>query len=979
MNCRQNPARSLLFRLFSVLFIALWSAFPASAKEKAVQVKTQADSENFNYESYRALDGNPRTMWHTEWGSREPAHPHRLLIDLGSPYTITGFHYLPRTDGGRNGTIKAYEVYVGTSKEKLGRAAHKGTFAHQNGNNVVTFPEPVEGRYFLLRALSEVNGRNWTSIAELKLICTERKQPGKASFTPIFRADPWGGFAVADPKNEIELQYEALRRDLKRRRHIERVAHQVFHRDASILPSDRDPVDIVLRRTKALLEDLKTLPAAPDLGSLETQLAHLRLRCLETDVSDGDARFAIYKELCALRRKITFSNPFLDFNEILFLKRHRATFNHMCDQYYGINARPGGGLFVLSDPFGDSPSVRNVLSSSVVAKGRLKGTALENGSFLSPDLSYDGDEILFAYVECTGDRKHRHHTDPSRGHWHEERCYHIFKVNVDGSGLVQLTRGTWNDFDPCWLPNNRVAFISERRGGYLRCGRVCPTYTLYDMNADGSDILWLSPHETNEWHPSVTHEGLIIYTRWDYIDRHGCVAHLPWITTPDGRDSRAVHGNFAPREKRADMELDIRAIPGSRRFVATGAPHHGQSFGSLIMFDPNIPDDDAMAPVWRLTPEIMFPESQGGSQVYGTAWPLSEKYYLCCYDPTMGPGMGRQGQHYTKGNYALYLLDVFGNKELLYRDPSIACQNPVPLRPRAKPPVIPPASNRHGETEPGDTTIGVIDVYNSLKDWPEGTSIKKLRIYKLIPMSTPSGAPPHETGLRLPTAGDSVNPVRHVLGTVPVEKDGSVYFKVPPMKELFFQALDEKGLAVQSMRSATYVQPGEQLLCQGCHEPKEKTQKIPLKMPLAFQRPPSSITSDVEGSNPFSYPRLVQPVLDRHCVQCHKEHPGEAPRMDRQVIVQGRKKFYASYYSLAPEFGFWKYGDRFRTTPGRFGAYASKLYKLLEDGHYDVKLSKEEMHRITLWLDSTSLFYGVYEKEGGEAQLRGEVAYPTLE
>ena len=111
-----------------------------------------------------------------------------------------------------------------------------------------------------------------------------------------------------------------------------------------------------------------------------------------------------------------------------------------------------------------------------------------------------------------------------------------------------MTDGTWNDFDPCWLPNGRIAFITERRGGYLRCGRVCPTYTLFDMAADGSDINCLSFHETNEWHPSVTHDGRIIYTRWDYVDRYGCTAHLPWITTLDGRDSRAVHGNFAPRQ-----------------------------------------------------------------------------------------------------------------------------------------------------------------------------------------------------------------------------------------------------------------------------------------------------------------------------------------------------------------------------------------------------------------------------------------------
>ncbi len=152
--------------------------------------------------------------------------------------------------------------------------------------------------------------------------------------------------------------------------------------------------------------------------------------------------------------------------------------------------------------------------------------------------------------------------------------------------------------------------------------------------------------------------------------------------------------------------------------------------------------------------------------------------------------------------------------------------------------------------------------------------------------------------------------------------------------------------------------------------------QTPKKVPLALRREPSRLEADVDGSNPFSYPRLVQPVLDRHCVECHAEHPKEAPNLAREPI---QRRWYASYNSLAPKYGFYKYGDAYRTTPGRFGAHASKLYELLQKEHHDVKLSKEELHRITLWLDCCSVFYGIYEKEGGEAQLRGEIARPTLE
>jgi hypothetical protein len=186
--------------------------------------------------------------------------------------------------------------------------------------------------------------------------------------------------------------------------------------------------------------------------------------------------------------------------------------------------------------------------------------------------------------------------------------------------------------------------------------------------------------------------------------------------------------------------------------------------------------------------------------------------------------------------------------------------------------------------------------------------------------------------------------------------------------------VDERGLAVESMRSGTAARSGEQLVCQGCHEPKHQAATATSGSPLALRRAPSEPKPDVDGSNPFSYPRLVQPVLDRSCTECHAKTPGKAINLARDPI-QGQ--WYASYRSLLP-YAFTSYGEGYRTIPGRFGAQGSKLLPLLEKGHYDVKLSPEDLHRLTLWLDCASMFYGVFEKEGGEAQLRGELASPSL-
>jgi hypothetical protein len=527
---------------------------------------------------------------------------------------------------------------------------------------------------------------------------------------------------------------------------------------------------------------------------------------------------------------------------------------------------------------------------------------------------------------------------------------------------------------------------------------------VFDMAADGRDIRCLSYHETNEWYPSVTHDGMIVYTRWDYVDRNGMTTHNPWLMTPDGRTPRTIHANYAFRNYRPDMELNVRAIPGSHRFVATAAPHHGQAFGSLVVIDPRVPDDDRMAPVKRLTPEVEFPESQGGTESFGEAWPLSEDYYLCSYDPVqvaaLNPaGMGAPGDPGTdypdkpfarnpdpKGYYGLYLVDSFGNRELIYRDPEIGCLHPVPVKPRMAAPVVPEASERLAGDRPAEATVGVANVYQTSTPWPVRTRIKALRVYEIIPQAIPSNSTAH-TGVPIPDTV-SVNLARAVLGTVPVESDGSACFKAPARRELYFQALDENGLAVTSMRSGTHFQPGENVTCMGCHEPRHQS-PVPGQACLAMQRPPSRIQPDVDGTNPFSYPRLVQPVLDRYCVSCHRQNPG-APALEKTLVTfrEGWRPavYFNSYLSLTPKYGFYSYGATgwndpkfYRTTPGEFGARASKLYQLLVKGHHDVRLDPADLHRLTVWLDSCSLFYGVYEIEGQAAQLRGEVVRPTLE
>ena len=983
----------LLVALSLVLCTALCSE--ASETKKTVEVIIQADSEESGFEAFLAMDGNVRTMWHSQWRSPSAPLPHTLTIDLTGEYEIKGLILTPRRDN-LNGVIRHYEVFLSNDAQQPGAPILQGELPNEQTPQTVLLDQPITGRYLAVRVLSEHSGKTYASLAELELLCDATLFRAKRISSRDIQLESFKKTFGPHSHPELLDEYVRLLRDIGQKARFDRIAHQTFMPESLIFDSDRDPADIVLRRTAALLADLQSKPNAPNLQEQQNFLTALKEKVAAVPIEQTQDRFTLFIQIAELRRVIAFANPLLDFNEILFVKRHRATFNHMCDQFYGINSIPGGGVYVLENPFSENPILRNLLADSVVQSGRLSGQRLTGGSFLSPNPCYDAQRLAFAYVECSEDTEQRFHTDPSRGHWLEGRAFHIFTCNIDGSDLRQITDGTWNDFDPCWLPNGRIAFISERRGGYLRCGRECPTYTLFDMNPDGSMMRCLSYHETNEWNPSVTNDGRIVYTRWDYPDRHGVTAHHPWITTLDGRDPRQVYGNFTPRTMRSDMDLGTRAIPNSQKFVATAAPHHGQMFGSLIIIDPQIPDDDAMGSVKRITPDVDFPESQGGAQIYGTPYPLSEKYYLAVADFAMTPHVGFQQDNdsniYVRGDYGIYLVDAFGNKELIYRAPEIASVSPMPIVPRPMPPVTPRQvadtiehqpylmPNRDKLAELPQATLSIVNAYHSLRPFPEGTKLKELRVIQWIPMSVPSGRPPHDIGFREPTSTDSVVLARYVLGTVPIEEDGSAHLIVPPRRPFQLQVLDEEGLAVQSMRGSIYLHDGETLSCNGCHEPMGSAPLQSASIPRAFLREPSVLSPAHPEANPFSYPRLIQPIWDKHCVECHTEErakgtPG-VPNLAKEPIT---RKWYASYNELVPKYGFYSYGEPLRTTPGAFGARASKLYPHLKLGHKGVELSREELERIVLWLDCVSIFYGVYEKEGGEAQLRGERVYPTLE
>ncbi len=728
------------------------------------------------------------------------------------------------------------------------------------------------------------------------------------------------------------------------------------------------PIAEVVNRGLKLAESLKRLGARIERDEETLKSVATRLAQLPKDAPQ-EARRALYFEARWAVRRMALANPLLDFKDMVFAQSAPGRWSHMSDQYLGWWSHPGGGLFVLEDFRSDRPKIRCLTPG------------FAPGNVLRPDISYDGKKVLFAYCRYhPGLSESADKLDKSK--LPEDSFYHLFEINVDGTGLRQLTRGKYNDFDGRYLPDGRIVFCSTRRGqaiqytketamaslrypalpeSYVRCGggpeRPCAVYTLHAMDPDGGNLRPISAFEMFEWTPSVDHQGRIIYSRWDYVDRYGQNAMGLWATMPDGTNAQAIFGNFT---RNPECFFEARAVPGSHRFVVTASGHHSITAGSLVLLDPNL-GHDVPAALARLTPEVPFPESEGTpTTYYANPWPLSEEHHLVAWSDKP---LRFQGQQNEVAALGVYLYDAFGNLSLLYRDPAMGSQYPLPVRPRPRPQTIIPEPHWDG---PQEARMLVLDVHQGLEPIPRGT-IKRLRVVGMPVKTHPTMNYP-EIGLTTHDSG------RFVLGTVPVEEDGSALFVVPSGVTFFLQALDAEGMAVQTMRSGTYLQPGQTSTCVGCHEPRSTAP--PNAIPLASRREPSKLTPGPEGSWPLDYAALVQQVLDNHCVTCHK--PGTKGEKFDLTPAKSYDALVAYGSPSLKDVVVARYKEQ-RSVAGACEARMNPGLKLLRQGHYDVKLGPGDWDRLITWMDTLGQRSGSFspQQEGELRRLRRSMAVPA--
>ncbi|MHC4521358.1 MAG: HzsA-related protein, partial [Planctomycetota bacterium] len=449
----------------------------------------------------------------------------------------------------------------------------------------------------------------------------------------------------------------------------------------------------------------------------------------------------------------------------------------------------------------------------------------------------------------------------------------------------------------------------------------------------------------------------ILYDRWEYVDRNFGDAQGLWAVNPDGTNHVVFWGNNTWSPGGA---IDGRAIPGTGQVMCVFSSCHDRPWGALAIIDQGLGVDGRHSVVrtWPAEAIELVKQPSPKYDVYGfdnfkkvnpkyeDPYPLSDKYFLCARMTGEGERMG------------IYLIDVFGNEVLVHVEGE-GCYDPMPLGPRARPPAIP--SRREFARKPG--TFYVTDVYEGthMQGVERGT-IKYLRVVESPEKRYWTHTEWGGQGVHCPALNWHSFENKRILGTVPVEADGSAYFEVPADKFVYFQLLDKNKMMVQSMRSGTTIQPGELSGCVGCHESRLKA-PVPLqhKVPLAVQREPSKLDGWKGPARLFSYMQEVQPVFDRHCVQCH-DYGTEAG--EKLNLARDRTNtFNTSYNELWRQ----KYIRAIGAGPAdtqraySWGSHPSTLVQAIRDGHEDVELSVDEFERIVTWIDINATYYPRYD------------------
>jgi len=930
MKCIPRRLVAILLLAVAVLPVSGRSTHAAAPENLAPQAMTWASSEhNGSYQAKFAVDGKipPAGSQSADLGAAwcvlkaKSGDRGDFTFEWQQPVEVAEVVYFGRTAWFMSECWKDYEVYLDTAE----RPAAKGTLKMIHGPQRIGFPR-TKVKKITIKFLNSYGGPN----------------PGAAEMM-VFAQSP----------SEKDLAELVKRATLK-------VASSVPSPDAAPLPK----VDQVDReKLRALIRQLLALHGPRYVKGPE-HLARLDRLAGNSDGSsrfwgrvagvDGHRREALVGEppgprisggslaldpghpkslhpnlellsddLIRLQREVLL----FDVERLLVIKRHEITASHVYTYHYE-GQRDGGGLYVISAHQPDAEPVELVASPE--------------GQILDCDLSYDGRCVLFSWRSGQG------------------QGYHVWSVNVDGTDLRQLTDGQWHDYNACWLPDGDVAFLSTREPQFAYCWHA-PVGILHRMKADGSGVRKLSANYLNDFTPYVLDDGRIIYTRWEYVDRPAIPIQSLWTINPDGT---GLAGFFGNRAISPGTFMEARSIPGTQKIICTMTGHNGPTRGAIGVVDRSLGVNTQQA-IENVTPDTPVPNvDQGngntdGSKPYSCPVPLDSVRFLVS---ARGPVLVRT----LDGECVSTALPAPADGMQYF--------SAQPIRPRHRPPVTAPVVAQQAEPY---ATVYLQDVYNGLEPYVKRGEVVAIRVVRELHKPLRIDPELRAFGFQFPVISCGATYAgKQVLGEVPLEPDGSACFRVPAGLPIYFMAIDARGRAVQRMRSFTHFMPGEVQGCIGCHEHRLHGSRP--RLGTAYNVPPKDLQPPEWGSGGFDYSRVVQPVLDRYCVECH-----DAVEPDGRVDLTGGKTdfFNVSYEVLARE----NQGPRgtkyvnwiptyngqeqniLEVRPGAWGSPQSRLAEVVLSGHPDengkprFEMDEPSRRRILAWIDLNVPYYGTSE------------------
>ena len=736
----------------------------------------------------------------------------------------------------------------------------------------------------------------------------------------------------------------------------------------------REEIDAARR----IAERFAAHPSSPSFAAELAELDRLAAKAIALPAGwrAEEQVAAVYLAVRRVKRRIVFSNPAIDFRQLLLIdgspprgheSGHRNT-------YGGDLARIGDNRIVVLDALSPDANATDVIPAG-------------SGGVMRMDLAFDASRLVFAMVPRGG------------------QSFHLYEVPLKADGTAaglarQLTNSPYHDIDPIYLPDGKIVFCTTRGNTYVRCLPNSPCSVLARCDADGTNIRIISNNNEPDYTPCLLPDGRILFTRWEYTERPLWRLQALWTMNPDGTALAHYYGN---RSSYPDMLWEARPIPHTNRVMFTGVGHHDVGGGPIGVVDVD-EGRDFPSGLYKVTAETPWTEvgdPRQDSRVYSPTYRpcpqfgrFASPYPLSSHDFLVSANGRRET---GGGDFWLYLMDVDGNRELVYAgtgNRGVWCARP--LRPRAKPPVI---HERVQWPAAGEPAKGGVLYSANVLEAVEGIPPGKARFLRILQQDHKTYSMGYKSFRHSGPVISALqeDAVKRILGTVPIHEGGWVSFRAPAAKALYFQLLDANQRCLQVMRSFVGVMPGERRGCLGCHEGHSSAPPPPA--PAAGQYVPAEITPPPWGAGvTISYERFAQPVLDRHCGKCHQgdgkgrkvldltlrggmpERGIDDPRLlpfkepyltligstswgVRAAGVDPKNPGYGLAGALPVEAGGYHRQDPYGPIkPMSSLSYTSPLIQLATSGkHHKVKIDGDDLLRLIAWVDCNCVYRGEEE------------------